>query len=187
MLGDSKPMDHWEWYFLAQHFGVPTRLLDWTESSLFALYFAVRERQSGDEGGNAAVWILDPQWLNGKAGVGPNLLIPGKESDPWLPTNERGPIKATAPIAISPSHIAMRVAVQRSQFVLFGLNPSGLVDLESVQDSRLKRIDILGGAAQPLLDELKLCGIYETTLFPDLEGLARELKEKYAGPRKKET
>lgn len=89
-----------------------------------------------------------------------------------------------APIAIAPPHVARRVAVQRSQFVLFGLNPAGLGDLESVQNSRLKRIEIEGGAAANLLTELKLCGIYETTLFPDLEALARELQEKYAGPKK---
>lgn len=185
MITGSKPVDHWEWYFLAQHFGTPTRLLDWTESALFALYFAVRHRNSGDHRGNAAVWLLDPKWLNEKAGIRPNLLIPGNEIDSWLPQDERGKVKAISPIAVAPPHVDRRVAAQRSQFVLFGLNPAGLSDLVSVHDSRLKRIEIEGRAASNLFEELTLCGIYETTLFPDLEALARELQEKYAGPKKR--
>ncbi len=184
MIAGSKPADHWEWYFLAQHFGTPTRLLDWTESALFALYFAVRDRNSADQLGNAAVWLLDPKWLNGKAGIRPYIAIPGNEYDSWLPQQPSEAVMATAPIAMAPPHIARRVAVQRSQFVLFGLNSSGLADLELVDDSRLKKIEIIGAATSRLIGELKLCGIFETTLFPDLEGLARELQEKFAGPRK---
>lgn len=186
MIAGSKPADHWEWYFLAQHFGMPTRLLDWTESALFALYFAVRERTSGDQRGNAAVWLLDPKWLNGKAAVRPYVAIPGKEYASWLPENPGGEVKATAPIAMAASHVARRVAVQRSQFVLFGLNPLGLTVFESAENSRLKRIEIDGLSARNILGELKHCGIFETTLFPDLDALARELQEKYAGPKKKQ-
>ena len=57
------PADEWEWYFLMQHYGVPTRLLDWTENPLIAIYFAVEGHKADRD---AAVWALDPTWLNRK-------------------------------------------------------------------------------------------------------------------------
>ncbi len=55
----------WEWISLAQHYRVPTRLLDWSENPLVALYFAVEV----DEDSNGAqvdgrVWALNPLQLN---------------------------------------------------------------------------------------------------------------------------
>lgn len=60
-LSAERPSNAWEWYFLMQHCGTPTRLLDWTEGALIALYFAVRNKL---DKADAAVWVLNPWDLN---------------------------------------------------------------------------------------------------------------------------
>jgi hypothetical protein len=54
---ETLPTNDWDMYFLMQHHGAPTRLLDWTESPVIALYFAVRDNPGFYE---SAIWMLDP-------------------------------------------------------------------------------------------------------------------------------
>jgi len=184
LLNGRTPSDHWEWYFLAQHYGVPTRLLDWTEGALLALYFALRERKAWpDQGTNASVWMLDPKWLNRRSGLKPFLARPTSEVSEWLPLDPADKVDASSPLAIVPPYVARRLAVQRSQFVLFGTERRALSDLHTDPNNRLAKFEIFGPATDFILGELLLLGISETTLFPDLEGLARELEGKFAGKK----
>lgn len=60
--------DRASWLTLMQHYGLPTRLLDWSESPLVALYFALSSDK--DAKTDAAVWVLNPMELNKKVGYG---------------------------------------------------------------------------------------------------------------------
>jgi len=49
-------VNDWERATIAQHYGVPTRLLDWSENPLVGLYFALDDRDSDDEDG--VIWVF---------------------------------------------------------------------------------------------------------------------------------
>lgn len=64
----SIPHEQYEWMVYAQHFGIPTQLLDFTYSHIISLMFAVEKAFDYDENdtGNAVVWFLNSQKLNEK-------------------------------------------------------------------------------------------------------------------------
>ena len=178
-LCDVTPRNEWEWYFLMQHYGTPTRLLDWTDGALIALYFAVRDNK-GDR--NAAVWALDPWWLNWRVirkdevvPVGDPLLPKTRKERKWLPTRfQRKKSLPKFPIAVFPGNFDKRIGSQRSAFTIHGADMDGLIRLATAEkDSCMARITIPSWAVGQIKRSLDTCGIDETTVFPNLEALSR--------------
>jgi hypothetical protein len=181
----------WEWYFMMQHFGAATRLLDWTEGALIALYFAVR---SNDGRQNAAVWVLDPYQLNKrvvfKGGEAKEWIIPPSavgvsEHDQrlvsnWLPERftKMGGLPKHA-VAIEPTHVVSRISSQHSCFTIHGEDSDSLDQLQFGQNACLKKIVIPGSNANEIKRDLRLYGINETTIFPDLDGLGRAINARW--------
>jgi FRG domain len=184
-LTEGRPNDDWDWYFLMQHYGIPTRLLDWTEGSLFALYFAVRRiggvaNVSSDA---AAVWIVDPWWLNSRAIGQPNLLDTyDSEVEGYLPRIGSDTALPELPIAIRPPHIMRRIAAQLSRFTIYGGKKfwaEGLTP-DEIADARIRKVTVPTTACERIDEALQRSGVTETTVFPDLEALCRELTLYYA-------
>lgn len=191
MVFEERPSSDLEWYCLMQHYGAPTRLLDWSESALLGLYFAVRsqDRPAGDDGnGSAGVWVLDPFWLNKTVLEDPVVVdLTDEEAKDYLPE----PYSKTKriprlPIAIQPPYLSTRISMQRSVFTIHGTARDGLEKVGSSRKrNRLAEILVPGSAVKGIRDDLAACGITETSVFPDLEGLSRELTEFYSeGPRR---
>jgi hypothetical protein len=182
--------DDWEWYFLMQHFGAPTRLLDWTEGALLALYFAVRDNQGLYD---AAVWALDPYELNKRA-INKEEVIPpaasGLKTDKrrvqqWLPERfKRGVVLPDKPLAVLPTHTARRISTQRSCFTIHGRDAGGLdrLALRKTGPILVKTV-IPSFKVVDIRRELELAGIDESTIFPDLDGLSRSLSIKWRPDR----
>lgn len=183
----TRPQNHWEWYFLMQHFGTPSRLLDWTDKPLVALYFAVGDLQTKTaQIEDVVVYALDPYALNALAFKGQKVysrqssgvVAPDWDAaQPWLRKDRfRTPIRVRHPLAIDPPCIDARIAAQGSRFVLFGRNRDGLTNLTDSLRSRFVAFTIPAEAVAGISDELRMCGVSYLSLFPDLSGLGRQLK-----------
>jgi len=181
---DRKP---WDWYFLMQHYRVPTRLLDWTESALVALYFALYTHTSSYVS-PPCVWMLNPHELNAVSLKRSQILTPCEdEIESHLPSTCSGPITGRLPIALCPQRADRRMTAQLSTFTLHGNIDAAIEDIpetkQLVEERKLVRL-IIDIAREEGLDRLKrqltVLGIRNSTIFPDLEGLAMDICEDYA-------
>lgn len=181
-LAETGSLNSWEWYFTMQHFGAPTRLLDWTEGALIALYFAVRDSQRDRD---AAIWILDPWWLN-KRGLNEREVIPpGAEIGiskqdfdrykPWLPDRYSKDELPKGSVAVYPTHSARRISTQRSCFTIHGSEEGALENLAADPDARIVKVTIPSAEILTIKEQLTVAGVDEMTIFPDLDGLGRYL------------
>jgi len=179
---DLLPRSDWEWLFWMQHYGLPTRLLDWSESSLIALYFAVRDHQGR---GDAAVWVLNPWRLN-KQSLGA-FEIPDAGSPrvaAWGPVPEGKRLEVGPPVAIKPVHASPRIAAQKGFFTIHGTERGALERLARREADRgpgLVKLVIPGSRVVGIKSDLEVAGVTETTIFQELDGLAREIKAGFLG------
>jgi hypothetical protein len=169
-----------------QHSGAPTRLLDWTESALIALFFAVKGKRKSDNT-DCAVWILEPWKLNEFVANLTEVIAPGAESGmcaadfsnyrPWLPDRYSVPssLEKALPVAIYPTHFSRRVSSQRSCFTIHGSDPDGFDHLPDDFGQYLRRAIVPWSKAHEIEMNLSVAGIDELTIFPDLDGLGRWL------------
>ncbi len=170
-LLDDSPTTDWEWYFLMQHHGLPTRLLDWTAGSLIGLHFAVCH-DTGES--DAAVWVLDPWRLN-KWSISKSELVLSADSaaKKYLhPVYHQKKIPRR-PIAIVPPYNSPRITVQRGAFSVHGSNRDGIDEQFA---TRLAKIHLAKDCCIEMRRELRCAGISEFTLFPDLDGLSRDIR-----------
>jgi len=186
---EALPASDWDMYFLMQHHGAPTRLLDWTESPVIALYFAVRDNPGYYD---SAVWMLDPYELNYRVIHKKEIVAPSasganpkdaKRVSPWLPERWSKNIVPELPLAIFPTHIARRISSQRSCFTIHGREENGFSHFSDGPNACLKRITLPGYAVRNIRIDLQHYGIDDTTIFPDLEGLGRALVTSYKESR----
>lgn len=194
---NTRSMQEWRQLALAQHYGLPTRFLDFTTNMLVALFFALEEpaaRRKTTKGEcleqDSAVWCIEV----------PNRLkvwqVWNKEGDLLSPLEfaEEGsapPIDNFVDTAFVPEHFDERIRAQGSVFMC---EPRGkkqpwqlhvkLRDktkivlnhkTDKVKETRTLKVCIPRDARESLREQLDLVGINRATLFPDLGAAARYL------------
>jgi hypothetical protein len=190
---------NWDWYFLSQHHGVPTRLLDWSDGALVALHFAVRNKIAPVKT-DSTLYVLDPYWLLDRIKKSRSWddakknwnqyrrkrKWEGISKDDWddiyLPASksERRELPLpSAPLLWDSPHVSRRVAAQRSRFMIFGSEPEWLSSLLGKRGSRLQAINIPKENITEIRFELRDAGLTESVIFPDLDGLGREIEQKW--------
>jgi hypothetical protein len=181
--------DHLGWLILGKHFGLPTRLLDWTASPLVALYFAAQEDRATPNC-DGCLWAIHAGELN-SAMIDKRRLMAADDPEvksladvafePHLGAAQemiRGNERRA--LAVGTREIDPRVLVQQGFFTIH----ADETDLSEVpyrsQDRPWRRAFRISAAAKPIVSEvLRALSITKSTLFPDLGALAEELKSRH--------
>lgn len=176
----NSPNTDIEWLFIMQHHATPTRLLDWSESALVALAFAVQYRKEQHRGKAATVWCLNPQKLN------ENIRFPTYSDEPIpnicenteLQTMFESP-RQNYPIAIIGPQNTERIIAQQGVFTLFPNKDSFSLESLDHADEFLYRIIIPESSIESIKSDLYYIGMNESTLFPELDSVSKELRKTY--------
>jgi len=180
--------DNWEMYALMQHYGLPTRLLDWTKSPLVALYFALEEEDP--ESGGRVVWVMDPCEFNeishnlravivptDVTSISPNRL----DYMHYLPKSMRVPTAGTPvpgpPLAIEPPLANKRILYQQGCFTVHGTDNIPIdTYYRKKKSSRIARFVIRGKKRRrEMLKTLDNLGFKEDYIYQDLSSLSQRL------------
>jgi hypothetical protein len=180
----------WQYLFLMQHYGVPTRLLDWTENPWIGLYFAVTGAKihpttlEAEE--PACVWILNPGPWNAMSLTDISfpeevLRLPDEALKPFAPNADPSYMRNT-PVAMYGLHNSARIVAQRGVFTIFGDSTNPMEDHFSAgahPDDTLVKALLPEDAVHSLQTSLLKIGITDSVVYPDLGGLAKDVKRQF--------
>jgi hypothetical protein len=182
-----QPTSDWEVLVAAQHHGLPTRLLDWTYSPLVAAHFATL---SGERQVDRVIWRLDWKSVHRYFKL-PELALliqdlegmPGgnRPLTPWTLFSDSRKIKPFA-CMLEPPSINPRIVAQSATFTLCSDNQQSFDRFleQNGLGSALTRFVIPAQKAARFRDQLDLVDVDERRLFPDLDGVAAEMRRYYS-------
>lgn len=193
------PADTLEWLALMQHFGAPTRLLDFTRSSYVAAYFALEDKGAAE---NCAVLAVDRTWCAEAAGrvlrtlPSMDLIVKGLEGSlsdvqeiamgltytvahTRLFSTDVLDSNPTLVLPVEPERLSERLSIQQGTFLC-----TGNVDLTFMEnltamngwEDAVKKFTIPFSARGLALEQLRKMNISRASLFPGLDGFAQSFR-----------
>lgn len=161
---DPVPQTAWDWLALAQHHGLPTRLLDWTMNPLAAAWFALCEPAARMDR-PAVIWVFRP---DDQAFLGAEEL------------QTESPFEIARTRVLEPCHVNARIRAQQGVFTVHPVagRPDQTLPFEEESSEcvdTMEKLLIPAGRFHAIRWSLNLCGVNASALFPDLDGLARRI------------
>ncbi len=169
----TSPSDSYETMIWAQHYGVPTRLLDFTYSHLISLMFAVENSLISDSPNDAVIWFLAPQMLNEISIKQMNII---NISDPSLKTNFFA--NNDLPSVVSCTKTNKRINAQNGVFVLFNME-HGALETQKQADKYLKKVVIPADKTKDMLVSLFKMGMRFSHLYPEIQSISKDILLKH--------
>lgn len=183
----------WEYLAMFQHYGIPTRLLDWSSTLTSALYFSLSKcmdcKRKGCKKllqsckGNPCIWVLDPAKMHDKFYPKENMkaysigIDPIDEYSDCFVTDTKKWNYQVGPIFLEVPWNNPRIKRQKGYFT-FHPNKTPLEDQLKERNGLIK-IEIPAKTRDIILKEFETLGINEHDIYTDLISLSKYLKRKY--------
>lgn len=159
----------WENLFEMQHYGFPTRLLDWTEAFAVALFFALSEEHE-----QSTIFLLEPRRLNAASGLDRLVVTEKVAPDDLHATIFSDPEPNHLPLAVKAPFQNDRMFAQRAVFTIFR-NDSRPLD-QSCPDA-VRRVDFGADARPGAIEFLQMANVDWRSVFPDISGFAQYVRK----------
>jgi len=170
-----------DWLFIAQHHGLPTRILDWTVNPLVALFFVVEDFENQDDG---CVVALDPWTLNRASADWQSVPTSDNElmSEYTLDlktTKVQRTRKARQPMAFRPRSPFKRSTAQGGVFTIHGSDRTPLENLP-FKGIEMQRVVIEGSSKYAIVRQLNELAINKGALFGSPDAIATSIRFRYS-------
>lgn len=185
LIVEPIPRESYEWLLVMRHNHIPTRLLDWTESPLIALYFALNEDANNGESKEdepGMLWVLSPHELNKHVTGEEEKTLPSFQETPSLMEpystevySDTGKAGKQNPIAFLAPRNTERMQSQQSVFTIHHKNDQPIEEIED--GNHVWRYIIPVDVKENIKTELKILGINKFQLFPELPIIYEKIKE----------